>query len=408
MPWDEKGNEGKNNNPWGQPPQAPSSGKKQPEQQPQNPDIEKIFLKGQEKIQSLLKNMNKGTGGGNDGGDKGNPFKGDFTNKAVIIAVAAIIFVVWILSGIYTVNTKEAGVVIRFGKYVRTSTPGLNWHWPTPIEKVIKLSVTDRYRTEIGGRSEKTSSRSKSSAKASDELLMLTGDENLVDVNFEVQWQITNAEKFLFNVYDPQLTVRNAAESAMREMIGTTPLSEILSEGRSILQQKTKELLQSTLDSYGAGISIETINMRGVPPTSSIKVDNIITGDDGEMKSETINTTVDQAFKDVQAAIINKEEIINMAIARGNEVIPEARGQGQKLIQEAQGYKEQVIAKAQGEANRFNAVYNEYKKSQDVTKKRMYLETMEQIMEGMDKIIIDGKSNGVQPYMPLKELGAKQ
>jgi membrane protease subunit HflK len=237
---------------------------------------------------------------------------------------------------------------------------------------------------------------------------MLTGDENLVAVNFEVQWQIENAKKFLFNVYDPQLTVRNAAESAMREMIGTTPLSEILSEGRSVLQQKTKELLQSILDSYDSGVHIETINMRGVPPANKIKVDNIVTGEDGEMKSESIETTVDQSFKDVQAAIINKEEIINMAIARSNEVIPEARGQGQKLIQEAQGYKEQVIAKAQGEANRFNAIYNEYKKAKDVTKKRIYFETMEQIMEGMDKIIMDSKNNGIQPYIPMKELGSKQ
>ncbi len=408
MPWDEKGSGGNNKGPWGPSPQGNDNGN--PQQPPQNPDIEKLLLKGQEKILKMLRNVNGGGGGG--GKNKppsGNSPVGNIDNNIIIIAVAAVAFVVWILSGVYTVNTKEAGVVLRFGKYVSTSTPGLNWHFPAPIETVIKLSVTDRYKTEIGLRPEKArSSHSKTEVKSNDDLLMLTGDENLVDVNFEVQWQITDANKFLFNVYDPQLTVRNAAESAMREMIGKTPLSEILSEGRSILQQKTKELVQSILDSYDAGIQIEAINMRGVPPKSAIKVDNVITGEDGEMKSESITTTVDQAFKDVQAAIINKEEIINMAIARSNEVIPEARGQGQKLIQEAHGYKEQVIAMAQGEANRFNAVYNEYKKAKDVTKTRMYLETMEQVMEGMDKIIMDGKNSGVIPYLPMKELGAKQ
>lgn len=406
MPWDEKGNGGKNNGPWGQQPQGNDNGNPKPNQQP-NPDVEKFIRDAQKKVQEIFKG--KGNGGGNDSGNKGGQFSKDQGLIFIIAAIAIIAFVLWLLSGVYTVNTKEAGVVLRFGAYARTSTPGLNYHLPAPIETVIKISVTDRYRTEIGTRPEKTKqTRSKGESKASEELLMLTGDENLVDVNFEVQWQIDNAEKFLFNVYDPQSTVRNAAESAMREMIGTTPLNDILSEGRSILQQKTKESLQATLDSYNSGIRIETINMRGVPPNNAIKVDNIITGEDGEMRSEVINTTVDEAFKDVQAAIINKEEIINMAIARSNEVIPEARGQGQKLIQDAQGYKEQVIAKAEGEANRFNSIYKEYIKSKDVTKKRMYLETMEQILEGVDKIIMDGKNNGALPYLPLKELGGKQ
>jgi membrane protease subunit HflK len=399
MPWDEKGSDGKNHGPWGKAPDA-NYGKEKRPGAPQSQDIENLIRKVQEAIENIF-NGKKDNGGGKPSGEA--PW-----NSLLMSAIALIAVCAWLLSGVYTVNTKEAGVVTRFGKYVRTATSGLNYHLPAPLEDVIKISVTDRYRTEIGAHSDKIRpSRSKAENKSSEDLLMLTGDENLVDVNFEVQWQIENAEKFLFNVYDPQLTVRNAAESAMREMIGTTPLGEILSEGRSELQQKTKELLQGILDSYDAGIHIETINMRGVPPTSQIKVDNIIAGEDGEMKSERIDTTVDAAFKDVQAAIINKEEIINMAIARSNEVIPEARGQAQKLIQDAQGYKEQAVAKAQGEANRFNAVYREYAKAKDVTKKRMYLETMEQIVDGMDKIIMDGKSGGLMPYMPIKELGSK-
>ena len=400
MPWNEKENEGKNQGPWGRTPDTKNSGNKD-FHEAGSQEVENFIRKLRELVDNIFIFGKKGSGGGN------TPEKGSDINFILTIA-AVIVCLIWLLSGIYTVNTKEAGVVTRFGKYVRTSTPGLNYHLPAPIEDVFKLSVTDRYRTEIGVKNEKTRGlHSKIESKSNEDLLMLTGDENLVDVNFEVQWQIENAEKFLFNVYDPQLTVRNSAESAMREAIGTTSLGEILSEGRTQLQQKTKELLQGILDSYDAGIHIETINMRGVPPTSKIKVDNIIATDDGEMKSETIDTTVDEAFKDVQAAITNKEEIINMAIARSNEVIPEARGQAQKLIQDAQGYKEQVVAKAQGEANRFNSVYKEYIKAKDVTRKRIYLETVEQIMDGMDKIIMDTKSGGVQPYLPLKEIGSK-
>lgn len=409
MPWDD-GENGGNKGPWGEAPRGGSDENQRPAggrgQQNPDVDIEQFIRGGQKKIYKFIKKAGGGGTGGGNGNDGGNFIPG-MPNSVLLAIVAAVAVVLWLISGVYVVNTKEAGVVLRFGKYERTTGPGLNYHLPSPIERVIKLSVTDRYRTEIGVRPEKLRAIRARQDSRQDDLLMLTGDENLVDVNFEVQWQIDSAEKFLFNVYDPQLTVRNSAESAMREMIGMTPLNDILSEGRIDLQQKTKDLLQNILDSYDVGIHIEAINMRAVPPTNAIKVENIVTGDDGELKSDFITTTVDEAFKDVQAAIINKEEIINMAIARSNEVIPEARGQGQKLIQEAQGYKEQVIAKAEGDVSRFNAVYNEYKKAKDVTKRRIYLETMESIMEGMDKIIIDGKNSNLLPYLPLKELGKK-
>lgn len=395
-----------NKGPWGNPPQG---GKKKGED-PQNPEIEQMIRKGQERIYDIFNKANSANGGGGGGSGSDGEFPSPFANKSLFLIVAAILIGIYIvMRSFYIVDAKEEGVVLRFGKYDRTTTPGFNVKFPEPIEKVIKLRVTDRYRTEIGDRVERTSrlSRSRVTSRSNNDLLMLTGDENLVDVGFEVQWQIDDSRKFLFNVYDPQLTVRNSAESAMREMIGTTPLNDILSEGRTKLQDQTKVLLQAILDSYDVGILIEEINMRAVPPSDTIKVDNIITGEDGEFRTETITTTVDEAFKDVQAAIINKEEIINMAIARSNEVIPEARGQAQKLIQEAQGYKEQVIAKAQGEASRFNAVYKEYKRAKNVTRKRIYLETMEEIMDGMDKIIIDGKNSNLLPYLPLKELGKK-
>lgn len=395
MPWDDDNQN--NKGPWGQNPNGgkPRNNKPIPEGKD---ELDELFKKGQEQMRKMFSG-----GGGGVGGPKGS-------NPAVIGLIVAIVFVFWLASGVYTVNTKEEGVVLRFGEYIRTTQPGLRYHLPTPIEKVIKLRVTDRYRTEIGYRVSEVSNR-RSSRRGGDvnrEILMLTGDENIVDVNFEVQWQISNAEKFLFNVYDPQTTVRDAAESAMREIIGTTPLKNILSEGRTVVQLETKELLQSVLDSYDIGIQIEEINMRGVPPKSSIRVDSITTDEEGNIVNQMITTTVDEAFKDVQAAIINKEETINSAIARSNEIIPQARGHAQKILQEAKGYKEKTIARAVGEASRFTAVYNEYRKAKNVTRKRIYLETMEEILSGMDKIVLDSKgSNGVVPYLPLNELNKK-
>lgn len=394
MPWDQDNNG--NNGPWGQPPRNNKPRQNRPSS-PQQNELDELLKKSQEKIKDIF-------GGGN--GSSGGPAN----NKAVIGIIAAIAFFLWLASGIYTVNTKEQGVVLRFGQYVETTDPGLRYHLPAPIEKVIKLRVTDRYKTDIGYNSATISDR-RSSGRSSNhkEILMLTGDENIVDVNFEVQWQISEAEKFLFNVQDPQGTVRDAAESAMREIIGTTPLNDILSEGRTVIQLKTKELLQQVLDSYDIGIEIAEINMRGIPPRTSIRVENIETDEDGNITNKMITTTVDEAFKDVQAAIINKEETINSAIARSNEIIPQARGHAQRILQEAEGYKQKAIAKAEGEAKRFNSVYSEYSKAKDVTRKRIYLETMESIMADMDKIIMDSKSSGgVVPYLPLNELTKRQ
>ena len=237
---------------------------------------------------------------------------------------------------------------------------------------------------------------------------MLTGDENIVSVEFvEVQWQIDDPEKFLFKVYDPERTVKDATESAAREVVGTTPLYDILSENRKKLQLDTKLLLQEILDSYNIGIKVEEVNMSAVPPRTSIRVDDITTDENGEMQTQSITITVDEAFKDVAAAIINKEEVINSATARSNELIPQARGKAERLLQEAEGYKQQVIAKAEGEAKRFVSVYDEYRKAKNVTKKRIYLETMEEVLSGMDKIVLDS-DGGVLPYLPLNELNKRR
>lgn len=334
--------------PWGKEPWGKEPSSKGPNH-PRDDEFDDLIKKGQDKIRELFPN---GGGGGKNGGN---------IRLFSLLAILAVFF--WLASGFYTVNTKEEGIVLRFGEYIRTASSGLNYHLPSPIEQVIKLRVTDRYKEEVGYRTEKSSRRFKGDSRNTDsrggEILMLTGDENIVDISFEVQWQIADSRKFLFNIKDPIKTVRDAAESSMREVIGTTPINETLSDGRTAVQLQVKQSLQAILDSYDAGIRIETINMKGVPPGS-----------------------VDEAFKDVQAAKINKEETINKAIAYRNEVLP----------------------KAEGQANRFMQVYNEYKVAKEVTRKRMYLETMENIMHDMEKVILSTEGGQVMPYLPLNEL----
>ncbi len=328
---------------------------------------------------------------------------GDFHPNLPVLLLLAAIFVIWLLSGFYTVDAKEEAVITRFGGYARTENSGLKYHLPFPIEKVIKLRVKERYVDRIGSNEE--DARSNSSQPESG-VLMLTGDENIVNINFEVQWQIADSHKFLFSVRDQRLTVRNAAESAMREIIATTPINDILSEDRITAQSETKQLLQSILDSYDLGVVVKEINMKGTPPNSSITVESLPSANsvvkEQDLKTTLITTTVADAFKDVQAAINNKQEKINIAEGYANQQVPIARGEAQKILQEAEGFANEVIATAQGDSSRFLAVYNEYKKSKDVTKRRMYLETMEKILPSIDKIIVDSNmSEKMVPYLPL-------
>ncbi|MDB2415269.1 protease modulator HflK [Rickettsiales bacterium] len=406
MSWDDNEKGGGNKSPWGN---RPNGGR----QQSNEPDIDEFIRKGQEKIQSIF----SGGGGKNDNG---------LPQKNVIFILISIAAILWLASGIYTVNTKEEGVVLRFGEYTRTTKPGLNYHLPSPIEKVIKVRVTDRYTTEIGNASR--FDRRTRRDQGSKELLMLTGDENIVSVNAEVQWEIANARKFLFNVSDPVDTLKDAAESSMREIIGTTSINSILANqvinssdqneleasgsGREAVQLNAKKLLQSILDSYDSGIDVKEVNMKALPPSASISIKVFSRNDDGSIRydennnpvMENVVTTVEKAFKDVQAANAERQDLINKASARSNELIPEARGEAEKILQEAEGYKSEVVAKAEGEAKRFLSVYNEYKNAKDVTKRRIYLETMEQVLNEKDIIILDTGKNGVLPYLPLNEL----
>jgi membrane protease subunit HflK len=351
-------------------------------------DLEKIIKKGQEKIFDFLNNKKSHKPGG--GGPSGNfpPFNfDDIDLKKIIIAALLIIITLWLSTCFYTVQPDEEAVVLRFGKYNRTSIPGLNYKLPAPFETVTKISVTRVNKEEIGFRSSGKRMLSREQFlenTVSTESQMLTTDENIVDLNFEIQWIINDAQKFLFNVRDlnNENTVKASAESAMREVIGLSKVTEVLAEERSKIEHNALLLLQGILDSYNMGVKVVRIQLRRVDPPQEV---------------------ID-AYRDVQNAKQDKERNINIAYSYRNDILPKARGEAEQVLQEAEGYKKQVIAEAQGEAQRFSNVYEQYRNAKEVTRKKMYLETMESILDGMNKIIIDKSSNGVVPYLPLNEL----
>jgi len=370
MAWGDKDN---NQGPWGRPPSGGGSGGGNRGSGgggngPQKPDIDEMLRRSQEKLKKMFPD---------DGSSNGKAF------SLVVIVIALI----WVASGIYFVKADEKGVVMRFGAYDRTTESGLNYHLPYPIESVVTPRVTAINRVEVGFHSGVTRSSRSGEASIPEEGLMLTGDENIIDVNFEVQWKIRDAADFLFNVRNPEETVKAIAESAMREVIGKTQITTVLAEGKLQVGIGAKKLLQETLDSYKAGIEVITVNLlKADPPAQVIG-----------------------AFRDVQTARADLETSRNQAEAYRNDILPKARGHAQQMILEAEGYKQEVIARAEGEASRFLAIYNEFRQARDVTKKRIYLETMEEILQGMNKIIIEGKnSQGVLPYLPLPELKAKR
>ena len=303
--------------------------------------------------------------------------------KKGISLILIAIFTIWMVSGFYTVGPEEQGVVLRFGKYIETTTSGLNYHLPTPIEKVTVVPVTTTRNIEIGFRKGSDRGGQITSRNIDDESLMLTGDENIVDINFVVQWYVGDAANFLFNIRNPIKNIKDGAESVMREIMGRTEIEFALSEGREEIRQEAQTMLQSILDSYDSGIVISSLLLQRVDPPSTVIDD----------------------YRDVQRARADKERLINESEAYANRIVPEARGEASKILAEAQGYKEQVIARAEGAAQRFISIYEEYNNAKDVTKRRIYLETMEQLMQNTKKIIIDNNSgNGVVPYLPLPEL----
>ena len=356
-------NDFKNQSPWGSPPGGGGNGGFR--RGPTPPNLDEVIKKIQDTI-------NKFTGGGKGG------------SKPIIFGLI-ILIIVWALSGLYRVLPDEQGVVLRFGKFVNTTQPGLNYHFPYPIESVLTPKVTKVNRMDIGFRSERDSGFGSGGGVADvpEESLMLTGDENIVNIDFSVFWVIKDAGNFLFKIQDPEGTVKAAAETAMREVIARSNIQPILTEGRSIIETDTQAIIQEILDEYNSGIQITQVQTQKADPP-----DQVI-----------------DAFRDVQAARADMERSKNEAEAYANDVIPRARGEAAKILQAAEAYKKEVVAKAEGEASRFLSIYNEYAQAKEVTQERMFLETMEEVLADINKIIIDKNSGeGVVPYLPLQEL----
>ncbi|MFK8250278.1 FtsH protease activity modulator HflK [Ancylobacter terrae] len=352
--------------PWGSGPQSTG---------PTPPDIEDLIRRGQDKLRDVL--------------------PGGFGSSKGIIAIVALALVVWLASGFYRVQPDEQGVVLRFGKFVATSNPGLNYHLPYPIETVLTPKVTRVNRIDIGIRAGDDPRRGNALRDVPEESLMLTGDENIVDVDFAVFWMVkpaapgstedVGAADFLFNVQNPEGTIKAVAESAMREVVGRTNIQPILTGARQTIEQGVQELMQRTLDSYRSGILITQVQLQKVDPPSQV---------------------ID-AFRDVQAARADAERLQNEAQSYANRVVPEARGEAVRVTQQAEAYKERTVVEARGQAARFLSVLDEYLKAPDVTRQRIYLETMERVFGGMDKVIIDPSAeggSGVVPYLPLGAL----
>jgi membrane protease subunit HflK len=346
--------------PWG----APNKNGKQPSFN--NPDDMEDLAK---KFQDGLKNM--------FGGSSKTP---DVKKPITLFIIGAI--AVWALSGFYRVDADEQGVVLRFGKYTNMTQPGLNYHLPFPIESVMTPKVSRVNRIDVGFRSSNEGSRG-TIGDIKEESAMLTGDENIVDINYSVFWVIKDASKYLFNIQDPIGTIKVVAETAMREVIARKKIQTILTQGRAEIEIEVQKIMQQILDSYNSGVDITQVQAQKSDPPAQV-IDS---------------------FRDVQAAKADKERAQNEAEAYANDVIPRARGEAAKIVQEAEGYKKEVVAQAEGEASRFIAIYNEYAKAKTVTQERMYLETMEKVLSGVNKIIIDKQSgSGVVPYLSLPEL----
>jgi membrane protease subunit HflK len=349
--------------PWGGPPRGNGT---PPRGRGPQPNFEEMLRRGQDQFRRVMP-QNFGSG------------------KGALIIVAALVLL-WLASGIYRVLPDEQGVVLRFGKYVYTTVSGLHWRLPWPIETVLTPKVTRVNRLEVGVRTDSTLQTRASARQVPEEALMLTGDENIVDINFTVFWVINDATRYLFNIRNQEGTVKAAAESAMREVVGRTPIASALAEGRKVIEGDTLKLLQEILDSYGAGILVTEVQLQKVDPPAPV---------------------ID-AFRDVQRARADQERKRNEAEGYRNSILPVARGESVRIVQEAEAYKQQVVAESQGEAQRFLSVYNAYLTSQDVTMRRIYIETMEAILKNTNKVILDksAQGSGVLPYLPLPALTA--
>ncbi|MDX8395843.1 MAG: FtsH protease activity modulator HflK [Mariprofundaceae bacterium] len=355
MPW----NQNNKNNPWGNGSSGGGGGNNQTP-----PDLDEVIKRLQERFGGFFGKK----GGGDDGGPS--------MSKGMLSTLFVVGLLLWIATGLYVVAADEEAVVLRFGQHTSTKGPGLNWHLPYPIETVEKLPVTRVQRLAIGFR-DFGEGRIR---KVPQEALMLTSDENIVEISFIVQYKIKSLENYIFNIDNPTKTVRDAAESAIREVIGRTMIDDVLTTKKAEVEVETQELIQSILNGYQAGISITTVKLQDVqPPERVIK-----------------------EFKDVASAREDKERAKNEAQAYANQIIPNARGESKKMILDAEGYEKSIVDRATGEADRFSAQLKAYKRAPEVTRKRLYLDTMQEVMTKTEKVIIDGAAgNNVLPYLPL-------
>ena len=349
MAWNPQGGQG----PWGGGPSGP-----------QPPDIEDMLRRGQDRLKRF---MPGGMG----------------TTRGIILAVLAVA-AIWLASGFYKVQPGEQGLVLLFGKFIQTTDSGLHWFFPAPIGTVMTPDVERVNRIDIGFRGAGEGTRVSVQRDIPAESLMITGDQNIADADLTVFWKVSNAADFVFNIRNPELTVKAVGESAVREVVGQTPLEQALTGGKEGIQKRTLEVMQAMLDKYGAGIFIRDVQLLQVEPPSAV-IDS---------------------FNEVQRARQDKERKQNEAEAYRNKVVPTARGEAAKVIQEATAYKERLVKEAEGEAKRFLSVYDTYKVAKDVTLQRLYLEAIEEVYSGANKVIIDsGKGGtGVVPYLPLPEL----
>lgn len=340
-----------------------------------SPEIEVLFKKSQDNLRRIMTGGKKPSGG----------------FKISAWGIAALVIGLWALTGFYQVQPEEQGVVLRFGKYAYTTASGLHYHLPYPIETVLTPNVSRENRIEIGFRTDNGRFRYQGRMPLKDvrsENIALTGDENIVEVNFTVTWKVKNAGEYLFNVRDPEATVRIAAESAMRDAIGMTPIMQIIADDRKGVQDQAERTLQRLLDEYKTGIAVTSVQLT---------------------KADAPAQVID-AFNDVQRAKADKERLSNEAEAYRNDILPRARGEASRILNEAEAYKARVIDAAKGDTARFNAVYNEYKNAKEVVARRLFLETMEDVLGKVNKVIIDPSASkaGVLPYMPLNGLDARK
>ncbi len=338
-------------------------------QGPQIPEIDEIVRKGQEQLRVLMGGRG-GSGGSGGSGNGGVPRLGRGSIGLILIGALAL----WAYASFYTVKPEEKSIELFFGKYSSTGGPGLNFApWPVITKEIVQVSREQTIDIGVGENSR------------SDQGLMLTGDENIVDIDFQVVWNISDPAKFLFNLADPVESIQAVSESAMREIIARSELAPILNRDRGIISVELRALVQETLDGYESGLNIVRINFdRADPPREVI-----------------------DAFREVQAAEQTRDTLEKRADAYSNQKTAGARGEAAQVLQEAEGYRARVINEAEGQASRFLAVYQEYAKAPDVTRKRLYLETLEKVYGQVDKIIIDdvgADGSGVVPYLPLNEL----